>query len=180
MKKNLPINIPNLLSITRIVLTPFVVLSFFYCPPWIFVLLFAITGSTDFFDGLIARRFNQETKIGIVLDVVADKLLVLSVFVVFVFHGDLQFAHFLLMSSREIVVIVGKFALYSEIKNSKALTDIPPSKLSKFTTLIFFVTAAAIVLDWNKVMFIWISIFLSMACSIQYLYMGIQYFKSKK
>lgn len=179
MKKNSPINIPNLLSITRIVLTPFVVLSFFYCSPWTFVLLFAVAGSTDFFDGLIARKFNQATKTGVVLDVVADKLLVLSVFLVFVFHGDLQLTHFLLMSSREIVVIVGKIALYSEIKTSNALTDLPPSKLSKFTTLIFFITAGAIVLDWNKTMFIWISILLSIACSIQYLYMGIKYFKSK-
>ena len=179
MQKNKILNIPNLLSVTRIVMTPIVVMSFFYCPRWAFVVVFAIAGSTDFFDGLIARKWGLSTKVGVVLDVVADKLLTLSVFVTFIFTGDLHLVLFLLMSSREIVVIVGKFLLYSKIKTSEAFTDIPPSKLSKFTTFLLIITAIAIALDWNKDIFIWSSIILSVASSIQYLFIGIKYFKAK-
>ena len=75
------LNIPNLLSTLRIILIyPFIVyiISDDYIKSGI---ILGISGITDIFDGLIARKFNQITKLGKMLDPVADKLTLVSVMV---------------------------------------------------------------------------------------------------
>lgn len=72
-------NVPNLLSCFRILLIPVFVLLFFVLPKeqyyWLGVVL-VVSGLTDVLDGYIARRFNQITSLGKVLDPIADKLTV--------------------------------------------------------------------------------------------------------
>jgi CDP-diacylglycerol--glycerol-3-phosphate 3-phosphatidyltransferase/cardiolipin synthase len=73
-------NIPNFLTILRIILIPVFVLAFYFFPkPWSNIIATAIFGFaaiTDWFDGYLARRFNQTTSLGAFLDPVADKLIV--------------------------------------------------------------------------------------------------------
>lgn len=74
--------VPNLLSVIRILIVPIFVILFFkeeYI--WVVVVLF-ISGLSDFFDGKIARRFNQVSDLGKVLDPVADKLTEITLAVV--------------------------------------------------------------------------------------------------
>lgn len=67
-------NVPNGLSLLRILLVPvFMVLYFNRCDYWAFAIL-ALSGVTDLFDGMIARRFNQITDCGKLLDPISDKL----------------------------------------------------------------------------------------------------------
>ena len=72
-------NIPNILTILRIALVP-VFAIFFFIPieasHWVTASLFFIAALTDWFDGYIARNFNQTSKLGAFLDPVADKLMV--------------------------------------------------------------------------------------------------------
>ena len=72
-------NIPIFLTILRVILIPFFVLAF-YLPipsaPFITTLIFFIAGVTDWFDGYLARRWNQSTRFGAFLDPVADKVMV--------------------------------------------------------------------------------------------------------
>jgi cardiolipin synthase (CMP-forming) len=70
--------IPNLLSISRIVFLPILYLFIFLEMPFAFLIAFVIIGSTDFFDGMLARRLNQVTKLGKVLDTVADIMFYIS------------------------------------------------------------------------------------------------------
>ena len=67
-------NVPNLLSMLRIIIIfPFI--YYFLIDNYVIsVVLIAISGLSDMFDGFIARRFNQITKVGMMLDPVADKL----------------------------------------------------------------------------------------------------------
>lgn len=62
----------NGLSISRLLLLPFLFIALFYWSQWVFLLLYIIIGSTDFFDGLIARRFNQTSELGKSLDSLSD------------------------------------------------------------------------------------------------------------
>ena len=79
-KKDL-LTIPNLLSLTRIILTPFIV--YFWLHQFLkitgILLVFCLT--SDFFDGLIARKFNQISNLGKVLDPIADKIFIVSLIV---------------------------------------------------------------------------------------------------
>jgi cardiolipin synthase len=73
--------LPNLLTLGRIAAIPLMLATFYWDTPvtrWAACALFALAGITDFFDGYLARRFNQVSAIGRFLDPIADKLLVSS------------------------------------------------------------------------------------------------------
>ena len=87
-------NLPNLLSLIRIILTPlFIILLFSNVPNAKFfaLLVFAIAAITDAYDGYLARKYNQITPEGKFLDPLADKILVLSAFISFAFIGIIDF-----------------------------------------------------------------------------------------
>jgi len=79
----LKLNLPTILTLSRIVLIPFFVLSV-YNHPVIGALVFSIASITDFLDGYLARRSGQVTKFGIIMDPIADKFLVISALIVLV------------------------------------------------------------------------------------------------
>ena len=87
------LNVPNLLTLIRIVLIPLVVIAFFLPFSWgrpLSAWLFVIAGVTDYFDGYLARRLNQTSSFGAFLDPVADKLIVSTALVLLV-QGDPRF-----------------------------------------------------------------------------------------
>jgi CDP-diacylglycerol--glycerol-3-phosphate 3-phosphatidyltransferase len=79
----LRVNLPTVLTLSRIVLIPFFVLSV-YRHPVLGALIFSIASITDFLDGYLARRSGQITKFGIIMDPLADKFLVISALIVLV------------------------------------------------------------------------------------------------
>lgn len=85
-------NLPNKLTLTRIILIPFFIAAI-YVPftghYFVALAIFALASLTDFFDGKIARKYNLVTDLGKFLDPIADKVLVLSALVVML--GDIDF-----------------------------------------------------------------------------------------
>src|SRR5512143_55878 len=79
----LRLNVPTVLTLSRIVLIPLFVVSV-YQHPFLGALVFSIASVTDFLDGYLARRSGQVTKFGIILDPIADKFLVISALIVLV------------------------------------------------------------------------------------------------
>ena len=83
-------NLPNKLTITRLILVPFMVISFyltFLSPmviPFITAVIFGIAAATDFLDGNIARKYNIVTNFGKFMDPLADKVLVLVAMILIV------------------------------------------------------------------------------------------------
>lgn len=72
-------NLPNILTLLRIVLIPVFVIFFYLPVAWSYLataMVFALAGATDWLDGWVARRFNLSTPLGAFLDPVADKLMV--------------------------------------------------------------------------------------------------------
>ena len=72
-------SIPNILSIIRIIIIPFFIVSYFLGKVHLTALLIVLSGLTDVVDGFIARRFNMITSLGKALDPIADKLTIVSI-----------------------------------------------------------------------------------------------------
>ncbi|MGH1542145.1 MAG: CDP-diacylglycerol--glycerol-3-phosphate 3-phosphatidyltransferase [Arenicella sp.] len=105
---------PNKLTAMRIVLVPVIVMIYF----WGFALanvvctaLFALAGITDWFDGYLARKYQQESKLGAFLDPVADKLIVTTMLVLLV-SSDIVLDH---VFSAELFVISAMIIVGREI-----------------------------------------------------------------
>ncbi len=74
-------NLPNLLSLTRFMLSPLILFLDFYKA----LTLFIVLSITDAIDGYIARKFKQETNLGMILDPLADKILILTALYAFTY-----------------------------------------------------------------------------------------------
>ncbi len=138
-------NIPNLLTLFRIVLIPVLVASFYIggdAANRLACAIFVLAGITDFLDGYVARRFDQRSALGRFLDPVADKLVVaaaLLMMVGFGHVGGLAVLPALVILCREIMVS-GLREYLAEIS-----VGVPVSRLAKWKTAIQM-TAIAILL----------------------------------
>ena len=129
------IKIPNVLTIGRIIIVPIFVLSF-YIPgvvgdlvPFFF---FIIASFTDFLDGLLARLYKEESKLGELLDPIADKILVAAALVLLVMNGIIK--NYEVIAA---IVILTREILISGLREFLAKrkeTALPVSSLSKFKT----------------------------------------------
>ena len=101
------INVPNLLTLTRILLIPVFVVLFATPDPHrsiIAAIVFAVAAVTDLLDGYLARRSGQVTKLGKLLDPIADKLLVLSALILLVNVDRVSALVAILIIAREVAV----------------------------------------------------------------------------
>jgi cardiolipin synthase (CMP-forming) len=125
-----PINIPNILTLLRILLTPlFVILLLKQLFGYAF-LVFALAGISDALDGFIARVFNQRTVMGAYLDPIADKLLLAAAFISLAILEIVPSWLTVIVITRDILISIG-MAVFS-ITNIKV--SIKPSLVSKCTT----------------------------------------------
>lgn len=119
--------IPNLITILRLLLVPAVVLAMLQERwDWAFA-GFVVAGVSDGVDGFIARQFDQRSRLGAYLDPVADKVLLVSVFVVLGFSGQLPLWLVVAAVSRD-GLIVCAVLLSSVIGNPVEMKPLPVSK----------------------------------------------------
>jgi CDP-diacylglycerol---glycerol-3-phosphate 3-phosphatidyltransferase len=100
-------NLPNKLTVGRFVLTGFFLVVFFARWPFadtIALLLFSAASITDYYDGEIARRRNLVTNFGILMDPLADKILVCSAFIAFVEERDMAAWMCVIIVARELAI----------------------------------------------------------------------------
>jgi cardiolipin synthase len=106
------LNIPNILTITRIVIIPVFITAIIYNKYLYALVLFVIAALTDLLDGLLARLTNQKTPLGTFLDPLADKFLLLTSFIFFSVYGWIPKWFTVIVISRDLIVIIGFFLLY--------------------------------------------------------------------
>lgn len=144
------VTVPNLLTVFRMVLIPvFVTLIFYQRFVWALA-VFVIAGFTDGLDGLLARRFDQRSQLGTILDPIADKLMMVTAFVVLslrsVFpqpvpgHLPIPFWVTVAVISRDVFIVVGAAA----INVMTGFRGFRPSMLGKISTTVQIVGIAAI------------------------------------
>ena len=132
--------LPNVLTIGRIILIPFIVAGIvllangqetFLGRPTVLISLFVIAGLTDFLDGFLARRWNVVSDFGRMIDPIADKLLVAGCLIGFcvITRGDL----FIMVPA---LAIIGRDILVSGAREHAALSGrvMPPTNLAKWKT----------------------------------------------
>ncbi|MDQ6994472.1 MAG: CDP-alcohol phosphatidyltransferase family protein [Mariprofundaceae bacterium] len=137
------LSIPNILTLLRILMTPVIVYMVLSKQAWWAVSLMVIAGITDMLDGAIARYFNQRTTVGAYLDPLADKILLVSLFVSLFFVGKVPLFLFLAVVFRDAIIIFGA-AAYEMV--TRQLT-IEPSLVSKATTFMQILYVSLLLLD---------------------------------
>ena len=182
------IKIPNILTIGRIIIVPIFVLSF-YIPGIVGDLvpffLFAIASFTDYLDGLLARLYKEESKLGELLDPIADKILVAAALVLLIMNGiikNLEVIAAIIILTREILIS----GLREFLAKRKEL-NLPVSSLSKFKTFIQMFSIAILLTgetgnkivsfqDYNAqtigIILLWIAAFLTLYTGYDYLRKG--------
>lgn len=161
-------NVPNLLTLCRFALVPLYLVVFFsghpYATQWAFVVLLT-AGLTDIIDGYLARKYKQVTDIGIMLDPLADKLMMIAVILSFVLTDRISWLAAGVFFVRDIGMIVGS-ALF-HLNGKKPL---PANALGKATTVMFYITFLLIMFDYPYAEnVLWAVIALSFVTSFNYL-----------
>ncbi len=106
------LNLPNTLTIARIVIIPLFTTAVIYERYNYALCLFVVAALTDAFDGLIARLANQKTELGRFLDPLADKVLLVTTFIVFSINGLIPTWLTITVISRDVIVVTGWMLLY--------------------------------------------------------------------
>lgn len=101
------VNIPNALTLVRIALLPIVVWRFVAGDRMGAMLAYAAAMITDAVDGIIARKFNQITSLGKLLDPLADKLSLITLLCLFVWDGQIPVWLMLLIFAKEAALVIG-------------------------------------------------------------------------
>ncbi len=144
------LTVPNMLTVLRMVLIPVFVTMLFYQRFIVALAVFVCAGLTDGLDGLLARRFDQRSQLGTVLDPIADKLMMVTAFIVLsmrsIFpvpvpsHLPVPFWVTIAVISRDIFIIVGAAA----INIMTGFRGFRPSWLGKVNTTVQIVAIATI------------------------------------
>ncbi|HEY0162416.1 MAG TPA: CDP-alcohol phosphatidyltransferase family protein [Edaphobacter sp.] len=145
---------PNLLTLLRLFILPFLVIEILDSNWRGAFALFALAGLTDLLDGLLARWLRQKTTLGQYLDPIADKLLLSTLFIVLTQAGLIPRYVTVLVFSRDLGILLISTLLFA----TGALRDFRPSQLGKLNTLVQIVGVVSVLLSklWPAA---WMSMF---------------------
>ena len=184
------IKIPNYLTIGRIIIVPIFVISF-YLPGFygdiIPFSLFIIASFTDFLDGLLARMFKEESRLGELLDPIADKIIVAAALILLVMNGTIK--NYEVIAA---IIILTREILISGLREFLAIGRIklPVSILAKYKTFLQMFSISILLTgetgnkiinfqDYNAqtigIILLWLSAFLTLYTGYEYLRKGIDH-----
>ena len=176
--------IPNILTIGRIIIVPFFVLAF-YLPGFYGDLtacvLFIIASFTDFLDGMLARMMGEESKLGELLDPIADKIIVATALILLVMSGTIK--HYEVIAA---IIILTREILISGLREflARGQIKLPVTNLAKLKTFLQMVAIALLLTgetgnkilnfqDYNAqtigIILLWLSAFLTLYTVYEYL-----------
>lgn len=170
------VNLPNILAVFRIALAPLMLWFLIdrdntifanFHPSWMDYfagLIFVIASITDFFDGFIARSWNQMTKLGAILDPLADKMLMLSGFLGLLALNRASVWAIFLILSREFFITGLRVVAVSEGK------DVASSMAGKVKTVLQMIAIGFLIMNWpyaNELL--WFAVFLTLYSGYEYI-----------
>ena len=182
--------IPNILTIGRIIIVPFFVLAF-YLPGFYgdltALILFLVASFTDFLDGMLARMLGEESKLGELLDPIADKIIVATALILLVMDGTIR--HYEVIAA---IIILTREILISGLREflAKSQISMPVTGLAKFKTFIQMFAIAILLTgesgnkvinfqDYNAhtigIILLWLSAFLTLYTGYDYVKKGIDH-----
>lgn len=179
------INLPNILTLSRIFIIPVVVGLFYWDSPttrWVMLGIFIAAGITDFFDGYLARRSNQVSAFGRFLDPIADKLLVAALLLMLV-----GFERMAVWSYLPAVIILMRELLVSGLREflAQAQVSVPVSQLAKWKTTLQMFTLGFLIVGTDSPSWIpaqtigevglWLAALITLITGYDYLKAGVAY-----
>ena len=137
------ITIPNLLTLLRVALIPFFLLASVWSMFLVAFVLFVTAAVTDIFDGFIARRFNQRSRLGAILDPAADKTMMIFGYLYYTLAANVAmripgWLTFVVLI-RDFFIIAVAYLLYTRVRVKR----FPPSWAGKTSTVLQAVTLGA-------------------------------------
>jgi cardiolipin synthase len=170
-------NVPNTLTILRILLIPVFITALDYKKYDYALYLFVVASLSDMADGLWARLKHQRTEFGQVLDPLADKFMLIASFVFFTYYGWVPAWVTIIIISRDIIIVTGTVALYFVTGS----LNVDPSRSGKTAIALQFVLLSYVLLKINYGIFpeaefplILLTAFLSVFSGIDYIYRGLK------
>ena len=184
------IKIPNYLTIGRIIIVPFFVIAY-YLPGFygdiIPLVLFLIASFTDFLDGLLARMYKEESKLGELLDPIADKIIVAAALILLVMDHTIK--NYEVIAA---IIILTREILISGLREflAKGKIIMPVSNLAKLKTFLQMFSISILLTgetgnriinfqDYNAqtigIILLWLSAFLTLYTGYEYLRKGIDH-----
>lgn len=171
------LNLPNTLTITRIVIIPIFITAVIYKRYDYALYLFVIAALTDTLDGLIARLTNQKTVLGTFLDPLADKFLLVTSFILFSINGLLPKWLTITVISRDIIVIIGWVLIYLITHTS----NVEPTITGKAAIAMQLILLCYVLLEINIAslpeinrVLIWATAALTIISGLHYIYRGLK------
>ncbi len=122
--------IPNLITTLRIILVPIFVIYLMNDEFLSALTVFIIAGVSDGIDGLVARIFNQKSRLGAYLDPMADKILLVAAFIILAVRGFIPAWLTVIVITRDVLILLGVLFLF--LQNNEF--HIRPSIISKINT----------------------------------------------
>lgn len=136
-------SIPNLITLGRVILVPIVFWLLLNGQLQAAFLAFVVAGISDAIDGFLAKRFGWETELGAYLDPIADKLLIVCIFIALGVTARLPSWLVIVVVSRDVLIVIG--VLLSWLLNHP--TPMKPLAVSKMNTVAQIVLAASVLAD---------------------------------
>ncbi len=161
---------PNLLTILRFILIPFFLNAFFSNTPGMrltALLIFAVAAISDFFDGYLARRWNEESEFGRLTDPLADKFLNISVLFAFLNRGDFGYWD---VPTRQLIWVILVIEMIVAIYGVRAFyhkSPLIPTRTGKWKTTFqfIFVSLALLLIEAPDLVAVWGQTFSSLGGS---------------
>jgi cardiolipin synthase len=141
------LNLPNFLTLLRIIAIPIFLIFLTDGRVGAALVTFVLAGITDSVDGAIARLTNTRTTLGAYMDPLADKMLILSAFVVLALMGVVPHWLTVVVISRDVIILIGYLTLFLL---TQQLMEIRPSAISKSATFLHLLTLSAVLLSLWK------------------------------
>jgi len=176
------------ITLLRMFLIPFVAMGILYHRYGTALLLFLISGLTDLFDGLIARKFQQKTQLGALLDPMADKLLLSTSFILLTLPAsgvDVSIPVWLtvLVFGRDIIIVVSAVA----IALTTGFTKFDPSFYGKASTAVQIGCVLAVLIvnhlveyqNWVRPLF-YVTFALTLFSGLHYIYVFTKRFSAEE
>jgi len=138
-------DIPNLITVVRLLLVPPIVVSLLRADYGLALLLFVAAGLSDALDGFLAKTFNWTSRLGGLLDPIADKLLLVSCYLALTWQGLIPVWLTALVIGRDLVILIGAIVYNAVVERLEAA----PSVISKINTLSQLVLVVAVLFNYG-------------------------------
>lgn len=168
-------NLPNLITLLRILIIPFFVMLLIYGLAGWALGVFVLTAVTDVVDGYIARSRAQRTPLGATLDPLADKLLLTTAFLTLAYMGVLPAWLAILVVSRDVIIVFGSLLIHL----TSGGVRIEPTRMGKLTTTSQVLTVSFGLLfnltgwgDWAMWTCVVLAAAFTVVSGVQYVYRG--------